>query len=283
MSKWLSNLVTPLLILLATSLITAVVKGPIDEMANQNRLKAEVELAPWIDKIETRDEPSNPDEQTASILGRVMQSTGNLGVARINLENDSGKQVSNISFEMPGYQKSEAVMINKDRELTKLPDPTKVRIPDMNPGDKITVIIWGSFSTYNFKEDFKSYSSEGQFRTSYFWPENQGFESDSTIDAILSGFVWIGGSVSAILLVIILGIGWSQHAEFIKLLLTYPKAYQLEKARFWEDPRKFSPDWNLLNEKHYKPHALLGEPNDELALEPSYSDDPESTEPESIK
>lgn len=279
MSKWLSNLVTPLLILLGTTIITALAKGPIDEVANQNRLKAEIELAPWIDTSKPSDDPLDVEERTASIIARVMQSTGNLGIARVNLENDSGKLVTNISFEIPSHQKSRAIMLNKDREIVNIPDPGKIIIPDMSPGDKITVLVWGSFHTYRFRDDFKSYSSEGRFRANYFWPENQGFDSDSTIDAILSGFVWIGGTVSAILLVIILGIGWAQHSEFIKLLLTYPKAYELEKARFWENPRKFSPDWNLLNEKHYKPHALFGEPNESVIPDTSSSDDTASPEP----
>jgi hypothetical protein len=260
MGKWLSNLVTPLLVLFVASLITAVAKGPIDELANQNRLKAQVELAPWIDKAEAKVNSSDLADPTASIMSRVAQSKDSLGVARVNLENDSGQTVSDISFQFPAYSKTSAIMLDKDHNISDVSKLDQIDGPDMAPGDKVTFILWGTVSTYKIQEDFASYSSEGRFRTTFFWPENQGFESDDDFLAIVDGLIWIVGTVSAVLLLAILGIGWAQHSEYIKLLLTYSKAYRMEEARFWENPRKFSPDWNLINENHYKPHALLGEP-----------------------
>jgi hypothetical protein len=267
MSKWLSNLVTPLLILLGTILLTAALRGPIDEMANQNRLKATIELAPWISKIEPSEIPIGSDNALDLIMERTQQSTGLLGVARLNLENESGKKVSNISFDLAKYRKTDAVIIDKDQHVTTIINPNKIKIDDLSPGDSVTIIIWGSFSTYELKDNFKSYSSEGEFRTEFFWPENQGIENDLGFLSIVDNFIWYGGSISAILLIIILGAGWSQYYEYSKFLLTYPRAYQAERNRFWENPKDFSPDITLISEKHFKPHALYGNPNEEITSE----------------
>jgi hypothetical protein len=270
MSKWISNLITPLLILLGTTLITALLRGPIDEMANQSRLKAEVELSPWIDRSgDDARKGASTDETVDNFMSRYMQSSGNLGVARVNIQNDSSKAVTNISFQLPEHRDAEAIMLDKEHEIVKLPKSDNIKIPDMQPGDKVAIIVWATFSTYQFKEKFLSYSSEGKFRTTFLWPENQGFDNGSTLSGIIDGFIWIGGSISAVLLVCILGIGWSSHWEYIKLIFTYSKAYEAEKKRYWENPKKFSPDWTLMSEKYYRPHALFGDPDN-----PDGSSDP---------
>lgn len=269
MNKLLSSLVTPLLVLLATSLIGALVKGPIEEIANQNRLQAEIMLAPWVEKVEP-DKPSDRlDDQTASIFSHSNLFMSGFGVARVALKNNSSKAVSNISFELPSNDQQEAIFIVDGKRTQKISNPKKINIPNMNPGDEIFVFIWGTFMTYEFKEDFKSYSSEGKFRTNFLWPENQGFESGSTFERIAGTVIWYAGTSSAILLIIIMSVAWSQSGEYIKLLFTYPKAYEIEKARFWENPRTFSPDWVLLAEKHFKPHLLFGEPNDAAIERPA--------------
>lgn len=46
MSKWMGNVLTTLIVLALTSLLGALLKGPIEEFANRNRLQAQVQLAP---------------------------------------------------------------------------------------------------------------------------------------------------------------------------------------------------------------------------------------------
>lgn len=278
MGKWLSNLLTPLLILLATLVVTALMKGPIDEMANQGRLKAEVELAPWIDVagVGKSIEKSN---EAGGVIPSVLYSADSLTVARVRLLNESPKKVTNISFELPSYDKKTAVIISKDGKFDEIKYRNDIfTIPDMNPGDKFTIIVLGNFTTYNLTEKFKSFSSEGRFRTQFYWPDNQGFESQGQFSKILDSVIWIGGTASVVLLIIILGIAFSQHSEYIKMLMIHKRAYKLESDRFWSDPRKFTPDWNLVSEKHYKDHALFGVPSDKKTC---VEDDLEKTEKES--
>lgn len=269
MNKFLSNLVNPLLVLLAGTFITAFLRDPIDEIANQNRLKATVELAPWIQKIDEADKTSNSNERFEMILQRVWQSRGYLGVARLNLENSSKKRISNISFDIPGDPKTEAIIIRNGEFTSRFKNPNQIKIGDMLPGDNISVLVWGSYNTFYFKDEFKSYSSEGPFRTQFFWPEDQGIDREDYIYNIVELLIWSVGSVSIILLLAITGIGWYQHWEYNKLLLTYRKAYEMERERFWSNPKKFTPDASLINEKFYRPHQLLGEPDNQTTEKPT--------------
>ncbi len=274
MGKFVSSLVTPLILLLLTSLLLAFVRDPIDDYASQNRLKAEVELAASIEPLESREDVSDLIE-TGLVVSSIDQILGSLGFARVVLRNDSSETVTKISFELPEISFSRGYLLVAGEEPIELAKGGRIRVPDMEPGDSVFIAAWGSFPTYKLEEDFKSFSSEGSFRTEFYVPESQGFGDDTFLEDVFDFLIWGVGTVSALLLLGIAGIAWAQHLEFLKLLLTYPRAYEAEKSRFWEDPRNWKPDWQLLNEKHYKPHELFGEPGEvEKENEPENEESP---------
>jgi hypothetical protein len=263
MGKLLSNLITPLILLLLTSLMLAFVRSPIDEFANENRIKAEVELAASIEPLEAEDDIAGLIESGLE-KSHIDQILGSLGFARVTLHNDSSQTVTNISFELPEISFSQGYLLAAGNEPIALANGGRITIPDMEPGDRVFVAAWGTFPTYDLEDDFESFSSEGPFRTEFYLPESQDLGDDTLLNDIFDFLIWGVGTVSALLLLVIAGVAWSQHFEFLKLLLTYPRAYEAERSRFWEDPRKWKPDWQLLNEKHYRPHDLFGDPDDVL-------------------
>ena len=259
MGKIVSSLVTPLVLLLLTSLLLAFVRDPIDEFANQSRIKAEVELAASYETSESPDEIISLIEE-GQLTSSFYQMFDSLGFARVVLRNDSNETVTNISFKLPDRSFSRGYLLRPGEEPIALSDGGRIRVPDMEPGDSIYVAAWGSFPPRNLEEDFESFSSEGPFRTEFYLPVSQDFDDDTLLNNVFDFLIWGVGTVSALLLLAIAGIAWAQHFEFLKLLLTYPRAYETERSRFWSNPRKWKPDWQLLNENHYKPHGLFGEP-----------------------
>lgn len=261
MGKWLSNIIAALVILAATSLAGALLKGPIDELANQDRLKAQVQLSPWISKPEfskngagekIRD-GSTPDIK-AELASPVASSLFDL--ARVSIENNGTKTVKNINFRMESIGESEAI-VEGEKYFQTYPNANKILIPDMKPGDRFSVYIWGKFTTYSIEDDFKSYSSEGSFLTTLDWPQSQDFQYGSWISQSLDEYAWPTFVITLVILAFGFGILLATLQEYIKTILIHKKAYKIERRRFLEDPKKFSPDIELTSQRHYQAHALF--------------------------
>jgi hypothetical protein len=255
LSKWLSNLITALVILAATSALGAVLKGPIDEWVNENRLKAQVQLAPWFAKPTLaaarqsgKDVPSSDREildELLENLSKISPSGANddFGVARVNVENSSSKKVTDINFRLDSpYGEQEFIIIDSDGKASELSKSNRIIIPDMNPGDRITVYLWGNYSKYLFSDRFKTYSSEGKFRVAFEWPEAKEFEYQSGIARFLDDYATDIAIWTSILLMFLFLIMNHVSGEYIKVLMKYPAFYERESERYTQDPKKFSPD-----------------------------------------
>ncbi|ARU15665.1 hypothetical protein [Croceicoccus marinus] len=274
MSKWLTTVVTTLSILALTSLVGALLKGPIDKLANANRLSAHVELAPWIDRSviqELSEKPVEPPKTSEEILADLelsmkeisLKSGAEFGVARVSIENASSRNVTDANFRVDRrYGEVEAFLIDADREALSLGEVDRVKLPDLAPGDRLTVYMWGNFSQYFFPESFRSYSSEGEFRTTFSWPEAQEFEYQSGIGRLLNEYAWTVFFLMVFILAVIFGLLAAVQDEYLKKMLKDDAFYMAEKRRYLSDPKKFAPQFNDKSPSS----ALPSVPSDETDL-----------------
>lgn len=253
MSKWLSNIITALVILTLTSVLGGFLKGPIDELSNQDKLKAQVQLAPWIEKpTPSRVEKSavsnsreeNHLDNVINNLKKLRYSTSDFGVAKIDIENSSGKKITDINIRLDEpYGPQESIVIDQNQHVLPLGDTDRIKIPDMSPGDRVTVFMWGGYSSYLFPERFKTYSSEGEFRVSFDWPKSKDEQYQSSISIFLDNYAGTIAIVSMLLLAISSLIGLNTYSEYVKHILEKREFYNAEKKSFAKDPKKFSPDF----------------------------------------
>lgn len=264
MGKWLSNIINALILLGLTTLLGALLKGPIDDLANRNRIKAQVQLSPWVEKpspeVEADEGNIDSDNPYREILNNLLEdlasngaSSDLYGLARINLENDSSNTVTDINFRMEGRDNDLDVhMIGADGRVAFSGETQRVQVPDMKPGDRVTVYVWGAFSEHLIRDNFKTYSSEGAFRTDYEWPDIQDFEYSSTIGKAFDAVVdWMLIFIVGLLLLFLFAINIFQE-KYLKGLLGNQSIYLHEKRRFEKEGDKFAPDitgWSNLGTK----------------------------------
>lgn len=256
MSKWMGNVLTTLIVLALTSLLGALLKGPIEEFANRNRLQAQVQLAPWIDKPNepTKEvEREGGDENTyRTILNDLLQnlsssrSYGDYGVARVSMENTSSSTVSDINFRLTDpYGEFEYVVVDSDGKSTPLLRGSRVRIPAMKPGDRVTAFMWGGFSSYLFPEKFRSYSSQGAFRISFDWPQTEEYVFQSQIGKFLDDYAWTIFVVTIVLLIAFISIFLAVSSEYVKKHYKSEDFYKDERTRFLSDEKRFTPNYSF--------------------------------------
>lgn len=273
-NKWLSNIITTLVVLAMTSLVGALLKGPIDDLSSRNRLKAQVQLAPWINKPEKPSQTSKSDDNPKTdkeILDNLLKDLSNIpytvsssdsfGVARTNIENDGSKVVTDINLRLDSpYGKEESVLIYNGK-MENLGEVDRISIPDMKPGDRVTIYMWGNFSSLILPDSIKTYSSEGSFRISYDWPQTQEFEYKSKISIFIDEWAESLGGFSIILLTVILGIYVGVFSDYVKNLFKSQASYESERERFLSDPKSFSP--NIVGVEAAAKIASLEQKNEE--------------------
>jgi len=247
MGKWFSNLVAALVLLALTTLLGALLKGPIDGIANQSRLTAEVQLSPWVPK---------PDELDSSqdFVGRTITKKdardliegldyrisylSDFGFAKMNIENGGADSVSDISVRVTSsIRKPQVIFVDANENIQIIGSTDRVKLPDMEPGDRITLFYWGRFNSYNVTERFKTYSSEGEFRISYEWPEARDFEYRSGLGQFLDDYAWTAFVIVCLAIVFLVSITLGMYQEYVKGLMVSPKLREDEAAKFLENPK----------------------------------------------
>jgi hypothetical protein len=229
--KWFTNTIAALFILALTSLIGALLKSPIDGLANANRLNAEVLLSPWVPKPSfpaqaSRNEPvvlgANNSKDLVESLEIKTSSIGDYGIAVMNVENGSSNDVKNINIRIDEtYISPDVLYIDASDRITLVGETNRIKLPDMSPGDRTKVYFWGNFSSYDIKNRFKTYSSEGPFRLVFEWAEIKDFEYNSIIGTFLDDYAWEIFIVNAVILIVGLTIAVSVQSDYIKGLLVF--------------------------------------------------------------
>lgn len=248
MGKWLSNIITALVLLALTSLVGALVKSPIDGLANPSRLNAEVQLMPWVPRPEELNqenlEPFVLSKDDIDQLVRTLEfrssAISDFGLARMIIENGGSHKVTNVNIRVDSrFSDPAIVFLDAERNVHVLGETTRVRLPDMGPGDRIEAYFWGSFNKYNSDEIFQTYSSEGQFRMSYEWPEIRDFEYRTGIGIFLDEYAWTIFVVICVLLILMLLVVISVYSDYHKGLFVSKSLYREERRKFKENPKKF--------------------------------------------
>jgi hypothetical protein len=253
MGKWLGGLITTLIVLGLTTWVAALLKGPIDDWASQDRLRAEVQLSPWYERpvatpVRTfRHNKAMIDPTAAAIAEAMVRTTdaSDFGLARLIVINESNKPVTNANVRLRSpYSASDAVIIGPNGKKAELHNVDRITIPDLNPGDRAVAFLWGDFSTYTFSDSFRTYSSEGRFRVTYDWPTAQDREYESWIGRTIDDYaeMFVAGCVA--LLLAMFGILAVVNTSYYKLLLKDKNHYKEERRRFLAAPEKFEPKYD---------------------------------------
>lgn len=255
MGKWFSGIVTTLVVLILTSLAGALLKNPIDNLASSDRLRAEVQLSSWIDKPDRSpkiNKQKSVEERIQEARDEALESMatysgGSFQFARMIITNEGSKKITDISVRMKEpFVASEIVLINEDGKRQFIEKADRVKIADMNPGDKVAIFIWSNYlSSLSAENTFSTYSSAGKFRMGIDWPKSQVVQYDSAVGQFIDEwFYWIFG-VSVLLLLVALGVSSSFQDDYLKKLLKNEKLYYIEKERFDVDPNKFIPNFDI--------------------------------------
>ena len=182
MGKWLGNLINVLLVLAVTTLLSALLKGPIDELVSGDHLTAEVQLSPWVPQPSNLiDQKNKKPIDSLEVSGiqdvidySVPASSSILQFAKITVTNGSSKiiQNGNIRFRSSDIPSIAVVSLESDKRIY-MKKPSRVNLPEMKPGDKVLIFAWfTALSTYDVDQIISTYSSQGKFRISYDWPSN---------------------------------------------------------------------------------------------------------------
>ncbi len=261
MKRWFWNTVSALILIALTTFVTAGLNGPINDFVSRDKLKAQVILAPWIEKPDFEKLKDDKESDITSgmtenekILRSLLEDiqgistsnylSENFNVARVNIENDSQSTVENINFRLESpYSEPEIVIINAEGDLTPIGRADRIKVPDMKPGDRVVVFMWGNFNSYTFPDSFKSYSSKGHFRVSFDWATTQEFRFESGISYYIEEYS--GYLIGATLILAFLGMVIAAAAQeaYYKALLKEPSAYEFERGRYLKDPNKFTADF----------------------------------------
>lgn len=261
MGKWFTGTVGALVLLALTSLIGAVLKGPIDEFVNESRLDAAIQLSPWVAKpdlgVAGQKNPASTETDDTDKLLRDLairqSSIGDYGIAVMNVENGSSGTVKEINVRLePSYGTPEVMVIDPAGDVRNLGEVDRIRMPDMKPGDRAKIYVWDNFSTYDITDYFKTYSSEGEFRLNYAWAETREFEYRSSIGTFLDDYAWATFVAACVLLCVMVGIVCAVYTEYLKGLFVSPDLREEEANKFLADPKKFQIDstaaqaaWNV--------------------------------------
>lgn len=253
MGKWFSNTIAALVVLALTSLLGALLKAPIDGLANPNRLSAEVQLVPWVAKpalLDTKTDPQpvvlegKTSEEIVEQLSFGQSALSDFGMARIIIENGSSNIVKNINIRLrSSYRDTAVVFVDTNRNVNIVGETDRVSLPDMAPGDQTTVFMWGTFSEYNIENYFRTFSSEGEFRLRYEWPEIRNFEYHSWIGSFLDEYAWTVFVVSSTLTLFGLLFGTAITTEYVRGIFVDDELRQKEIQKFLENPKKFQMDY----------------------------------------
>lgn len=174
-------------------------------------------------------------------------SGGSFQFARMIVTNEGSKKITDISVRLKEpFVAREAVLISEDGKKQFIEKVDRIKISDMNPGDKIAIFIWSNYlSSFNAENMFSTYSSAGKFRMGIDWPKSQVVQYDSFIGQFIDEwFYWIFGGL-VLLLLIVLGASNTLQDDYLKKILKNERLYYLEKERFDADPSKFVPDFEL--------------------------------------
>lgn len=255
MGKWTAGIVTTLIVLILTSITGALLKGPIDSLASNERLTAEVQLSSWVDRpkaAEKKPSRKNFENQVQEVRERVLESMASYSsdsfqFARMIVINEGAKEVSDVSVRLrEPYRVSEALVIAEDDKKSTYKDIDRIKLPNMKPGDKVTIFMWSNhLSSYDADRIFKTYSSAGSFRMGIDWPKSQIELYQSAVGQFIDEWaLWvIAGCV--ILLVAIMSLVAVSYEVYVKKILKDEKLYYREKERLESEPSKFTPDFNI--------------------------------------
>ncbi|MDF0489190.1 hypothetical protein PX554_13700 [Sphingomonas sp. H39-1-10] len=240
MGKWVGGILTTLIVLALTTWVAALLKGPIDDWASRDKLRAEVQLSPWYEKPNRLS--NKPDSLKQVGIWKSLDDDGNFGVARLLVTNESNKLISDVNVRLLSPWFFEDVLVTKiDGHDKSFHNVKRIILPDMRPGDKIVVMMWGPFASFTFPSVFRTYSSEGAFRITYSWPANEEYQFRSSLSRALDEYASYFITTLVIFIIILLIITLVAHEQYYKKLLKKKSYYKVERARYLLDPNKFSP------------------------------------------
>ncbi len=265
--RTLKGLLSAVGVVLLTLVVTAMFQSPLTEMFSAERLEARVILAPWVDRNSI--EPSAArrsasltpegkayqealDDLNTSLATMSGASIDNIefGVARFDVQNRSRNIVDNISLRFTNSTKAEEVQIfDGGVKKVSFKDTSNIKLPDMKPGDNITVFVWAKygFSEYLFPENLETFSSAGPIQLSIRWPRVERRTAATRFDWFMQDWSeWVIGCVAFIFLLLLSAVA-VVNDHYAKAMLHDGDFYLDEKTRFDLNIKEFKPDLDRAN------------------------------------
>jgi len=247
--KWLGGIITSLVVLALGTIFVAFLQPLVRAIAPEDQLLAEVELSRWQalpEKAETVTQNESDDEFLAQANKDSFLISDFYDFAAITIDNPTAKVAENVRVKIADRSRLDALILSDDGlTRTTLKGKHDFKLPDMRPGDRVKMFLWGDsqFPKTLVTDQIKTFSSLGAMRTKFSAPsDNMYFESQ---DSALFKFIddWIGVAFLVIFgsLIIVMFIALVFYENYFKNLLKDEKFYQLEKERYNDEPKKFSP------------------------------------------
>jgi len=163
--------------------------------------------------------------------------------AKVHIENNTSKKITGVLLDTRKVDKFDAVIAKNEGEKADqlVRDTGLLAIPDLGPGDTRDAYIWSVlplFDEYNIPK-IKLHSSEGGYRLRVTDNATQVYEPG--IWGWLDQYYWaciaaLMGALSALLMLVL-----TSFNKYMKDLLGDDTLYASEKARYDQDPKKFTP------------------------------------------
>ena len=231
--------------------LTAWLAEPISNYFRSDRIEAQLTVGPWVQMpaIKNRSgEKIKPVLGSDSAVLSIADAsdvdenyrTKPTNFSELSIVNKSEKEISNIRIRFDSKQYRIIFQKDGDNKSTLIDDIDRIDLPNMKPGDKMTVQSWGNYygSPERFADNLTTYSSTGSFRMTANWSGDQKIDEGPVIEFMNEWGGFIFGTIF-VFLTIIGFILQSLTDDKLKKILADEATYKSEKSRYEKDPKKY--------------------------------------------
>lgn len=228
------------------------------DLFSRDRLTARFEAGPWVAKPQLPDGESQQSYDENNDVGSAVKFLGNTlssknpdgkwyELAKLTIKNESKKDITGIRIRYSGVEMPELLVVpEKTDNSYYIKSTNDVSLPDMKPGDTAIVYQWDNFSSILVEDSIDTYSSEGDFRINYEFPQTVSTNFAGWFISGIIDHIWLIINALSITIFILLMIQKDTIDLYYKKLLRDDDFYIDERVRYESDKDKFSPQLNDL-------------------------------------
>jgi len=250
---WLKAITNALVGSLIALVLAAAFQAPLLDYFNRDRLTARFEAGPWIEKPRLRTDETRLAYDKGNAVGAAVKSfVGSLSdqnfdgqwyeAGKLTITNRSKKEITAIRINYTSLSAPDLLVMpeNKDQSYF-VKSANDIKLPDMKPGDRVTIFQWSTISPNLTDVNMKTYSSEGDFRINFDFPTTVSTNVAGQFFSLIFDYIWFIMLIFVIIIFIMLMVQIDFLVLYYKKLLSDDDAYLSERERFEADREKFSP------------------------------------------